>query len=129
MSYMLDGHEVKVGDKLYDLVYGEVTVYYILLNKLTTKSKFGVDVCYNGNGILNYFQDTLNRTLFWSKPEFEIPKPPKKLVQKYKIVYTNDVGYAVSINYYKSMDDFNLYRGAGFKAIQLIEDSMIEVEE
>lgn len=138
MAYIMDGREVKIGDKLYDLVYGEGVVrevYHSVNHESYVYVNFPtVSLCNIEYGINYIFAgyNGCNRTLFWSKPEFEIPEPPKQKVKKYRVLYTTKINpdnYGISSGHYKNQEEFDKQFEWVYKFIQLIEDSMIEVEE
>jgi len=129
MSYMLDGKDIHLGDKLYDLMYGWVTVIGTI-PALRADTRWYGRVVYTNEGKLNYSPFGMpNRTLFWGEPVFEIPKPPKKMVKAYQVLYKDSYGfYCVSGLHYRSLDKFaNAYPRAS--QASLIENSMIEEEE
>ena len=80
---------VKVGDKLWSFELGECEVIELLETKFKAISplKEWNYYCFNGKSLYrNGFQ---TQTLFYSKPEFEPPPKPKRMVKKSREVYMN----------------------------------------
>ena len=78
----LDGREVKVGDRLYSLLHGWVTVELIRdvshIYRLFLKIDTGSTVSFTAEGLFNIGHVT--RTLYWDVPVVSTPKPPKRMV-------------------------------------------------
>lgn len=66
----------------------------------------------------------------WHKePSLKLIKRPKKKVKKYRVLYKRGNGFNVSLDFYKSEEDFRMHNVSEleFKFIQLIKESEIEV--
>jgi len=132
MSIKLDGKEVKVGDRLFSLNHGWGRVSstsYSRVYPILFVPDFGAPVACTLEGKINKVHT--KRALFWDEIAITPPAPPKKKVKKYKVlVQTDRGGFCVSVDYYKTMEDYDLqFSMAGLKAIYLIPESMKEVEE
>lgn len=75
--------DARVGDSVYDMAYGKGRI-----TRTITDTLYPIGVCLE-NGHMHYY--TLdgvyigcgkNQTLFYSKPIFELPPPPKREVRK-----------------------------------------------
>jgi hypothetical protein len=130
----LDGKEVKVGDRLWSFVYGWGTVssydslHADLLIRVVFDGYKNSGYFYNLSGVFNGASQ--ERTLFWDEITFDIPVPPKPKVKKYLLVLRNrfNLGwYCVSSTYYAGVPEYP--NDIAWEAVQIIEDSMIEVED
>jgi hypothetical protein len=130
----LDGKEVKVGDRLWSIIHGEVIVTH-----LTEDSDYPIYARPNTGHTTTFSRDGKfhlshpNRILFWDEIVFDIPVPPKPKVKKYKLVLRNKfnrMDYVISSIYYEGISAFKTKDYTEqWEAVQVIEDSMIEVED
>jgi len=74
MAYFDD---VKIGDKVYDLVYGWGKIHTIEDDLFWVEFNIGIETTYSFDG-KNMYRDNINQTLFWDEIQFTIPEPPKK---------------------------------------------------
>lgn len=124
---ILDGREVKVGDKLWSCVYGWGEVCDIKYeDAYPIAVRFEVyTTIYTSDG--RYDTDQL-RTLFWNEIDITPPAPPKQKVKKWRWVVENRGGQMKVTDYhYKDEQDVDLYHV--LIPIQKIDSTMIEVEE
>ena len=128
--------DVKVGDRLYDIVNGYCKVSWISSDRNQFKVSFekrslGNLECYyciDGTyGRLN--QD--NATIYWDKPEIIAPKKPKRKVIRYKVLFKAGNGdMIITSGYYKDRNDY--YGGGVISAppfMQILESTAKEFEE
>ena len=79
----LDGVPVNVGDKLYSMLHGWMTVSHIEMDRdyqIGLQLPNGGITFYTANGLFDL--DDAPRTLFWDVPTITPPKPPKPPVAK-----------------------------------------------
>lgn len=122
----LDGKEVKVGDKLWSFSYGWGNAIYVNLNCFQVE--FNKKFCTYISGIA--ITETA-RTLFWDEIKFDIPKPPKSKVKKWKWLMkcpSIQPDYFVTGSFYSDHQSAE-YACPGETALFAISDSEIEVDE
>lgn len=90
--YFVDG---RVGDPVYDMAYGDGRIVDITLNlDRPLFVKFDSGSYYFT--MAGSTQEGLNQTLFYSKPIFELPPPPKRKVKKviegWENIYKTSIG-------------------------------------
>lgn len=88
---MMDGEPLEVGDRIYSLLYGWVTI-----KELHHEQDLRPIVFENADGLrtlclksLTYHPKHQNRDLFWQKPEIIPPPKPKKKVKVWDWVIYN----------------------------------------
>ena len=125
----------KVGDKVYDIRYGEGEIISI---KESSEHPVGVGfpnipykIIYKFNGL--EYRDHKNRILFWDKPQIIAPPRPKRMVKKWQWIYgtinwENNGNLGISDNFYTSEEEFKK-RCPHLRPIEPYLKSEIEVEE
>lgn len=102
MSNYFDG--VEVGDKLWSMMYGEVEVISIKENgrgfPIACKAPNGDIPTFSVEGT---WTDGQLQTLFWSKPEFEIPQRPKKWQLKGVAINPMPAPYVAYTHHFKDI--------------------------
>ncbi len=88
--------EIKVGDKVWDFIYGQGKVYNIDDDidaesyVIDVKFKSGLKESYNLNG-RRFTCPSCNQSLFWDKINFDIPEKPKiELMEDGYLICLND---------------------------------------
>ena len=127
MAY-LDG--VKVGDKLWSIHFGECVVIdiyegdeYSIRIGTTTLSDVE-DEHYTMDGY--YLRGHKLPSLFWSKPEFELPPRPKRMVKKEGWINIYSDGFTSNIHKSEQKANINLHSAKTRVACVKVE---YEVEE
>ena len=119
----LDGREVKVGDRLWSIPDGWVTVealegggYPIVTERRT----------YTTTGKM--WKSDRASVLFWDEVKIDPPPPPKRKVKKYQWLISN-AAYNAPAVIMESMTEERARMIYGGRVIRPIEETMIEVEE
>ena len=125
---MLDGREVKVGDRLYCLAFGPQVVTRLLTcnprSPLCLIDVFGEERDYSTDGKL---ARGCNRTLYWDEPTIT-PKPIRRKVTKWRWVVTGvRGGLFVSDDFYSTAKDVE--KAIPASAIQKIDSTAKEFDE
>jgi len=99
---ILDGREVKVGDRMWSAVsgYGVVTSIYLADDYIICLRADGLgsnNYCSNGA-----FYKGGPRCLFWSEPKFDPPPPPKRKVKKWQWALKYPGGDRWTLSHYAS---------------------------
>lgn len=75
--------DVRVGDCVYDMGYGEGIVDTDMGSSFIACFKGSCRYTYDKEGVLHcLLPQRANQTLFYSKPVFELPPPPRRMVKK-----------------------------------------------
>ena len=122
----LDGHEVKVGDRLYCLLYGWGTVddinfgrdYPLFLNL----GEHAMTYTASGEHFLGQ-----GRVLYWDELKITPPPKPGKKVKKYQwLMRQKDGSHWVTTNLHTEEDARVMW---GDKVVRPIEETLVEVLE
>ena len=122
----LDGHEVKVGDRLYCLHYGWGTVSDIFVGgSYPLFLMFGENtVTYTVDGKQFLRQ---KRALYWDEVKIIPPPKPGKKVKKYQwLMRQKDGSHWVTTNLHTEEDARVMW---GDKVVRPIEETLVEVLE
>ena len=123
---MLDGREVKVGDRLYDLVFGWGEVKGITVS-LVIRFVHHAQAYDAWTGIPNLVGFPRNRTLYWDEPTIT-PKPIRRKVTKWRWVVKGVCGgLFVSDDFYSTAKDVE--KAIPASAIQKIDSTAKEFDE
>ena len=127
---MLDGREVKIGDKLYCLIYGWGVVVWDTYNGqyISVRNNIGT-FCYTPVG--EYLHGG-NRTLYWNEVSITPPPPPKRKVKKWHwVAKVQSGGLFVTSGLYASEEEYHeRYRLVSSDTfVQKIDSTEVEVEE
>lgn len=79
---LFQGHELKVGQKLWSMIHGRVVVYTLCIDDdypIIVKDEQNIFRHYALNG--KYMKGDASPTLYWDKPVFDLPQPPTKKCQ------------------------------------------------
>ena len=119
----LDGREVKVGDRLWSILDGWITITVISDHPCYPIES--AENNYTSDGKL--YNSNRGRVLFWDEVKIDPPPPPKQKVRKYQWLVTPEYcrSYATAAMYTEE-EVRSVY---GDQVIRPIEETMIEVEE
>ncbi|MDD4971878.1 MAG: hypothetical protein PHT07_20830 [Paludibacter sp.] len=118
-QFMFQGYPLNVGDTLWSFMEGYTEVLQI---NLTKRAPIETNYCvYLADGRMD--DDFKFATLFWDKPQFELPKKPKPKVKKYLVLFKrNDDSFGITTEYYKTLENLN-GMSQSLKGIHLILES------
>ncbi len=126
----LNGHEVKVGDRLWSVMHGEfgkvvgIKDYIELRFASLSTCFFGLDG--------SYFKDG-PQLLFWDK--VEIVPPPKPKVKKYRALLRLGKKFELTLGSFATLEEAKNYFGSGsgyevaYEALCLIPETEQEFDE
>lgn len=103
---ILDGYEVKIGDPLYALDNGWVTVAgFRDMGLVRCEDEKGVSLFYLKNGGFTRTGDC--RALYWDKPVFDPPPKPVK-TKKWQYLYRSLDGgrFVITSSHYANIEEF-----------------------
>ena len=127
MSVVLDGKEVKIGDKMWSFITGWGVVEEIS-DFISISSKSGLHSFYRAG---SFHQDT-PRCLFWDEVVVEPPKP-KVPVEKWKwVLVIHDGGHtceSVTGTYFSEKGIIEACRHQTTEVVGRIQETKIVVEE